>query len=30
MKARMAESVLYDYYNPDARSVLVPQTFTAR
>jgi hypothetical protein len=26
MKARMAQSVLYDYYNPDERVVLVPQT----
>jgi len=27
MKARTAQSVLYDYYNPDERSVLPPQTF---
>jgi hypothetical protein len=27
MKAKMAESVLYDYYNPDERSVLVPGEF---
>lgn len=30
MNARMAESVLYDYYNPDVRTVLVPGSFTAR
>jgi hypothetical protein len=28
MKTKMAESVLYDYYNPDARTVLVPGEFT--
>ena len=27
MRAKMAESVLYDYYNPDERSVLVPGEF---
>jgi len=28
MKARMAPSVLYDYYNPDERVFLVPKTFS--
>lgn len=27
MRARMAQSVLYDYYNPDERALLVPQIF---
>jgi len=30
MKARMAESVLYAYYNPDDLAILVPAVFTAR
>ncbi len=30
MDVRMAESVLYDYYNPDARVVLVPAEFSAQ
>ena len=29
IKARRAESILYDYYNPEARSVLQPQLFEA-
>jgi A-macroglobulin TED domain/Alpha-2-macroglobulin family/Carboxypeptidase regulatory-like domain/A-macroglobulin receptor binding domain len=28
MKARMAQSALYDYYNPEERVLLVPQNFT--
>jgi hypothetical protein len=28
MKARTAQSVLYDYYNPEERVVLVPENFT--
>ena len=28
MKARTAQSVLYDYYNPDERAVLPPEKFT--
>ena len=28
MTARSAQSVLYDYYNPDERVVLAPKTFT--
>jgi hypothetical protein len=27
MRARAAQSVLYDYYNPDARVVLAPEKF---
>jgi len=27
MKARAAQSALYDYYNPDARVVLAPGSF---
>ena len=30
MKARAAQSVLYDYYNPDSRVVLAPETFVVR
>jgi hypothetical protein len=28
MKARAAQSVLYDFYNPDSHVVLTPETFT--
>jgi hypothetical protein len=30
MKARAAQSVLYDYYNPDARAVVAPTAFEAK
>jgi uncharacterized protein YfaS (alpha-2-macroglobulin family) len=30
MKARAAQSVLYDFYNPDSRVVLAPETFAVR
>jgi hypothetical protein len=30
MKARGAQSELYDYYNPDSRVVLAPETFVVR
>jgi A-macroglobulin receptor binding domain len=28
MKTRMTQSVLYDYYNPDERALLMPQAFS--
>jgi hypothetical protein len=30
MKAQAAQSVLYDYYNPEERMVLAPKTFTVQ
>lgn len=30
MNARTAPSTIYDYYNPDARAVVVPVLFTIR
>ncbi len=30
MKAKTAASVLYDYYNPEARVVVPPTTFVVR
>jgi hypothetical protein len=30
MKARAAQSALYDFYNPDARVVLAPERFVVR
>jgi uncharacterized protein YfaS (alpha-2-macroglobulin family) len=30
MKARAAQSVLYDFYNPDSRVVLAPETFVVK
>jgi len=30
MTARMAQSIMYDYYNPDERVALVPQTFSVK
>jgi hypothetical protein len=30
MKARAAQTVLYDFYNPDSRVVLAPETFVVR
>jgi hypothetical protein len=30
MKARTAQSVLYDYYNPDEQVVLEPASFVVR
>ena len=30
MKARAAQSLLYDFYNPDSHLVLAPETFVVR